>query len=316
VADGRNEDELLRFALHTTAARVEERCRELRCGTDASTDEAVRAFARRALSMRRDPDRGTVTITVELPLESGELIDKALDRARDETASLNPEFVTESWAAQQADALLAMAKSYLSGDGQESAGVHDHYQVTVHVDHSALANGKGRSGLPVESLRRIACDGDRVVIVEDDHGEPLSVGRKTRIVPTTIRRALWARDKGCRFPGCGRKRFVDAHHIEHWSAGGETSLANLILLCTAHHRLVHEGGFRIAKDYRDRWFFKRPDGRAVPACGYRPEDMQDDDVDLADECIRGYASAEGLLIGTENRLPATRPAAIAGQGSP
>jgi hypothetical protein len=316
VANGRNEDELLRFALHTTAARVEERCRELRCGTDASTDEAVRAFARRALSMRRDPDRGTVTITVELPLESGELIDKALDRARDETASLNPEFVTESWAAQQADALLAMAKSYLSGDGQESAGVHDHYQVTVHVDHSALANGKGRSGLPVESVRRIACDGDRVVIVEDDHGEPLSVGRKTRIVPTTIRRALWARDKGCRFPGCGRKRFVDAHHIEHWSAGGETSLANLMLLCTAHHRLVHEGGFRIAKDYRDQWFFKRPDGRAVPACGYRPEDMRDDDVDLADEYIRGYASAEGLLIGTENRLPATRPAAIAGQGSP
>jgi hypothetical protein len=230
--------------------------------------------------------------------------------------TLNPEFVKENWAAQQADALVAMAKAYLQGGGDASAGTHDHYQVTVHVDHSALADGKGRSGLPVESLRRIACDGDRVFIVEDDHGEPLSVGRKTRTVPTTIRRALWARDKGCRFPGCGRRRFVDAHHIKHWSAGGETGLANLMLLCTAHHRLVHEGGFRIAKDYRDRWFFKRPDGRAVPACGYRLEDMRDDDVDTADETVRTQPSAEGLLIGMENRLPATRPATIAEQGSP
>jgi hypothetical protein len=316
VANGRNEDELLRFALHTTAARVEERCREMRCGTDASKDEAVRAYARRALSMRRDPDRGTVTITVELPLESGELIDKALDRARDAAASVSPEFAGDSWAAQQADAMVAIAKAYLSGDGQESAGVHDHYQVTVHVDQSALTDGKGRSGLPVESVRRIACDGDRVVIVEDDRGEPLSVGRKTRIVPTTIRRALWARDKGCRFPGCGRKRFVDAHHIEHWSAGGETSLANLMLLCTAHHGLVHEGGFRIAKDYRDRWFFKRPDGLAVPACGYSLADRLDDDVDTADEYVRADPSSEGLLIGMENRILGTRPAMNAGQGSP
>jgi hypothetical protein len=116
VADGHNEDELLAFALHTTASRVEERCRELRCGTVASTDDAIRAHGRRALTVRRDPVRGTVTITVELPLETGELIDKALDRARDTTASINPEFSDESWAVQQADALVVMAKAYLSGD--------------------------------------------------------------------------------------------------------------------------------------------------------------------------------------------------------
>ena len=279
VAGRDNEDSLLVFALQTTAARVEERCRELRCGTAASTDDATRAFARRSLSVRRDPARGTMTITVELPIETGELIDKALDRARETTASLNPEFSEESWAAQQADALVAMAKTYLSGSCESSAGTSDSYQVTVHVDHAALTGGKGRSGLPIESVRRLACDSDRVIVVEDEHGEPLSVGRKTRIVPTAIKRALWARDKGCRFPGCGRSRFVDAHHVEHWSAGGETSLGNLMLLCIQHHRLVHERGFGIEKDYRDRWFFKRPDGRAVPACGYRPEDMSDDDVD-------------------------------------
>src|SRR5690606_39825144 len=100
----------------------------------------------------------------------------------------------------------------------------------------------------------------------------------------------WARDGGCRFPGCGRKRFVDAHHIEHWSTGGETSLANLMLLCSKHHTLVHEGGFRIEKDYRDRWFFRRPDGRAVPACGYRAADTRDDGVAVEDEYFAVHGS--------------------------
>lgn len=120
----------------------------------------------------------------------------------------------------------------------------------------------------------------------------MNIGRKTRVVPAAIKRAVWARDRGCRFPGCGRKRYVDAHHVKHWSAGGETSLDNLMLLCPEHHRLVHEGGFRIEKDYRDRWFFKRLDGRAVPACGYRWEDTTDIDVDSADEYFTACVSAE------------------------
>jgi hypothetical protein len=57
--------------------------------------------------------------------------------------------------------------------------------------------------------------------------------------------------------------------------------------------IVHEGGFRLEKDYRDRWFFKRPDGRAVPDCGYRPEDMRDDDLDAAGEYLHSDRSAEG-----------------------
>jgi len=69
-------------------------------------------------------------------------------------------------------------------------------------------------------VRRIACDGDLVVVVEDREGKPLSVGRKTRTVPAAMHRALWVRDRGCRFPGCGRTRFVEAHHVVHWASGG------------------------------------------------------------------------------------------------
>ncbi len=71
------------------------------------------------------------------------------------------------------------------------------------------------------------------------------MGRKTRKVPKPLRRALTVRDRCCRFPGCGNTRFLDAHHIEHWAAGGETSLENLLLLCRRHHRFVHEGGYTI-----------------------------------------------------------------------
>lgn len=138
-----------------------------------------------------------------------------------------------------------------------------------------------------------------MVLLKDGRGEPLSVGRKTRIVPAAIKRALWARDKGCTFPGCGRRRFVEAHHVVHWSAGGETSLQNCLLLCSAHHALVHEHGFTIEKDYQDRWFFRRPDGRVVPACGYRPEDITDDDVETAGEYFDGHAPAEAAHVSAE-----------------
>ncbi len=303
VARQDNEDALLIFALKTTAARVEERCRELRCGTVDSVAEANRSHANRSLRIHRDPARGTMTITVELPLEAGELIDKALDKARAASESQSPEFADESWVAQQADAMLTMATAYLTGQREASTGSSENYQVTVHVDSTALSEGHGRSGLPIESVRRLCCDSETVVIVEDEDGEPLNVGRKSRTVPTAIKRALWSRDKGCVFPGCRNKRFVDAHHIQHWSAGGETSLDNLLLLCTRHHRLVHEGGFAIAKDYLDCWYFKRPDGQAVPHCGYRLEDALDDDVHTNGSTLNMNPSAEGLPALLEKSPP-------------
>lgn len=301
VARPDNEEELVAFALKTTAARVEERCRELRYGASASTNGVLRAQARRELRLRRDEARGTITITVELPIEAGELVDKALDRSMEAATAAGPEFAGESWHAQRADALVAMAKAYLSGARDAGSGTPDHYQVTVHVDESALRGSAGRSGLPIETVRRVACDSNLVVLVKDRQGEPLSVGRKTRVVPAAIERALWARDQGCRFPGCGRTRFVHAHHVVHWSAGGETSLANLMLLCSKHHALVHEGGFTIEKDYRDCWFFRRPDGIAVPACGYRPEDTTDDGVETANEYLEGDTSAEVWCASAEAR---------------
>jgi hypothetical protein len=85
------------------------------------------------------------------------------------------------------------------------------------------------------------------------------VGRKTRTVPAAMRRALQNRDRRCRFPGCDNGRFLDAHHIEHWSRGGETKLENLVLLCRRHHTFVHEGDYSLIAladgelEFRDPW---------------------------------------------------------------
>jgi len=67
---------------------------------------------------------------------------------------------------------VTMARGYLTGNGDASVGTADHYQVTVHVARSALSEGRGRAGLPLESVRRLACDAETVVIVEDDEGQP------------------------------------------------------------------------------------------------------------------------------------------------
>ena len=307
VVGVRNTDELLTFALKTTTTRVEERCRELRCGSVDSLDAAQRAHAGRSLRVFRNAERGTITITVELPVETGELVEKALDKARDDSMS-GAEFADESWSARQADALVSMASAYLSGDAERSCNASDDYLVTIHVDQSALATGKGRSSLPIESVKRLCCDGHAVVIGEGESGEPLNIGRNTRTVPTAIKRALMARDKSCAFPGCQHKRFVDAHHIQHWSAGGETSLENLMLLCSQHHKLVHEGGFTIERDYRNQWFFKRPDGRAVPGCGYHSQDMADDDIGDVSELLNN-PSAGGLLTKAKSFVSEPPPAA-------
>ena len=190
------------------------------------------------------------------------------------------------------------------------AAAADHCQVVVHVDETALRGGAGRSDLPIETVKRLACDCSLVTIVEDDDGAPLDVGRRKRVISTPLKRALWSRDRGCTFPGCRQDLYVDAHHIRHWADGGETSAENLTLLCSFHHRLLHEGGFRIERDASGARYFQRPDGRAIPRCGYRLDDALGDGVTPAD--LRGGdPSAEGWLVAAVNgRNPAAERASL------
>ena len=132
----------------------------------------------------------------------------------------------------------------------------DRYQVVLHVEAATAGQTSGAAVLELEdggvrvsaeTSRRLSCDASVVVMREAPDGSVLDVGRKTRTVPTPIRRASAARDARCRFPGCTARR-CDAHHITHWADGGPTSLDNLMLLCRRHHTLVHEGGFAVERD--------------------------------------------------------------------
>jgi hypothetical protein len=333
VVEYGSEEALLAYALDVTAAQVEERCREIRnANPDYSTAGALRAWEHRSLTVYRDRSRGMMKITVDVPIEEGEVVVQAIERAAHGCDAANGiefaaarksagvrdagEAAPNGWCAQQADALIAIAKTSLAGggvgtgpgassfadalganpsaEGFTTGCVADNYQVVVHVDGSALRGGNGRSDLPIETVRRLACDCSTVTVTEDERGTPLDIGRKQRSVSTPLKRALLARDRGCRFPGCGRARFVDAHHIRHWADGGDTALANLVLLCTHHHRLLHEGGFAIRRDSDGEIYFRRPDGRVIPRCGYRREDRVDETAGEFDPAWLGNPSAEGF----------------------
>jgi hypothetical protein len=154
----------------------------------------------------------------------------------------------------------------------------ERHQIVVHVDEETLRERTaGRCeleegpSLAAETARRLACDASVIRVVENAQGQPLDVGRKTRSIPPALRRALNARDRGCRFPGCSNQRYVDAHHIHHWADGGETSARNLVTLCRFHHRQVHEGRVVVQALDDGALRFLRPDGEVFesPAPGRR-----------------------------------------------
>ena len=130
----------------------------------------------------------------------------------------------------------------------------------------AVIEQAGGLHLGREAARRVACDAGLVVLLHDGGGEVLDVGRRTRAIPSALRRALLSRDRGqCQFPGC-ESRHCDAHHVEHWADGGETRLTNLISVCRFHHRAVHEEGFRVVPaEVEEQFQFLRPDGEPLPA---------------------------------------------------
>ncbi len=148
---------------------------------------------------------------------------------------------------------MELVASYLGGQTGTDTAVAPKAEVVVHLERDLTSDAPSLiaaldDGTPVsaETLRRLACDGGLVPATIDENHAVLDVGRRTRAIPTAIRRALLLRDHGCRFPGCASTRFLHGHHVQHWLHGGRTALSNLVLLCSFHHRLVHEGGFTIS----------------------------------------------------------------------
>ena len=162
----------------------------------------------------------------------------------------------------------------------------------------AVLEDAGGLRVSAAAAQRLACDAGRVVMIHGSGGQVLDVGRKTRTVPPALRRALAARDRRCRFPGCTARR-CDAHHVRHWAHGGETRLDNLVQLCRRHHRAVHEGGLRMTlDDATGAVRFTQADGRPLPEV---PEAPRWTGAALAP--VDARLAAEGVEIGPETAAP-------------
>jgi hypothetical protein len=288
VATPATEKYLLDIALHGTASHVERLVRQYRRAQEVEElSREERQQVGRSVTFFFDDD-GSLVLKARLPAEAGMLVLKALDAATSEL-SLPPEDCEVPFdvpagtsgtfhhivapkvprTAQRADALAVMAESFLA-NGADALSGGDRFQIVVHVDEATLRErSAGRSefeegpGAAAEVCRRLACDCSYVKITENEQGEPLNVGRKTRSIPPALRRALNSRDQGCVFPGCTHKKYVDGHHVHHWAEGGETKLGNLVSLCRFHHRLVHEGGVSIQRLDDGAWRFCKTNGESI-----------------------------------------------------
>src|SRR5438105_824892 len=276
VATVETEERLLAIGRAGTAEHVERIVRAWRrVDRKAEAEETTRRHRSRALHVYQDED-GMVVVRGRMEPEVGAVLIQALAAAREDlyqrARAKQAEDVpagTPTMAQQQADALGLLAETALH-HGIDPGAPGERYQVVVHVDAQVLADADapgqsvldGGARVPAGTSRRLACDASRVVMRHDADGRITEVGARTRTIPPALRRALQHRDKGCRFPGCGRL-LGQGHHIRHWAHGGPTTLSNLTMLCRRHHRAVHEEGFQVERLADDELCFRGPDGRLL-----------------------------------------------------
>ena len=321
VATPETEAKLLEVAVVATGAQLERICRGYRRAL--APDEGLAPEERSV--RRRDLPGGMVRLEIVLEPDEADLLLRALDRAREvvheetdasaETQKCNDvQDVSAETSApgstwpSRADGMVALAENFLAGNPATGNG-GERFQVMVHVDQDPLAPDGVLSAslddgtrVSAETFRRVACDCGLVAVAGD--GAQLNIGRRARSIPPAIRRALALRDRGCRFPGCTHTRFLHGHHIQHWLAGGETSVNNLALLCTFHHHLVHEGGWTVARGLDGELTFTAPDGCALQA--EPPQHIAEDVL----ESLHEWAADRGLDLGPDSNLPlwdGTRP---------
>jgi hypothetical protein len=222
-----------------------------------------------------DDGAGGVRIKGYGSAEHGEVIRSALLPLTTPAPALDPDDPTSEThrdprdhGARMWDALVQTAQHSLDTDfPPASHGARPRVVVTTPLD--TLIEGGGEpcpteTGLEISAgaVRRSACDADIIPAVLGTDGQVLDVGRARRLVTPALWVALVLRDQHCAFPGCTRPpSMCHGHHIVHWVDGGPTALANLVLLCGEHHRVVHHTPWAVRLAADDRPEFLPPPRR-------------------------------------------------------
>jgi hypothetical protein len=306
IAEPKTEETLVQWCRHATASHIERIAGAKRRANRRDEAEAERQRDERWFRVSYDGS-GWGRATIEAPSEFLKVIEaavrcqlKAMERdakaaARSEerpaecSAEHSPDLArgAPSWldlpmAARKADAFVQLITTFLEDLNEREPAGDDRYLVNVHVGVDQLS-GENPDGLceledgpdiSAEMVKRLLC-GSSVVLHADDHdGNPLFLGRKSYRPSRAQRRAAKRRDKTCRFPSCERT-IVEIHHGDEWEHGGHTNVDRLLSLCSFHHHLCHEGGFR-AEIVGSEVRFYRPDGMLLSVEPlHRPSDSPD-----------------------------------------
>ncbi len=272
--------ELTRFASPETEARLISWAEGVSCGAIRRRGDLE---ARASIRQDREADRARFLswwyfeegrrfgLEAELPAAQGAVVARALERLAEQVPAMPGEQDPYFASSRRADALVALCSARLASDPDR-----DRATVVVHAQLGGLAAGtggceiEGGTVIHPQTARRLLCNARVQTVLEDEAGTVIGLGRITREPPAWMLRQVRYRDRECRFPGCGTRRFTEAHHVRWWRHGGRTDLDNLLLICSFHHRLVHEHGWSVKRDPDGtiRWF--RPDGagyRAGPSPG-------------------------------------------------
>ena len=220
--------------------------------------QATSDHAGRYLHKWWDEDRRNLSFEGQLSAEHGAAFEEALhDAARgleEDKEAVDPP------AARDADALMSLVTSSGGKPSRPTLVVHADVATLMDVHDGTRHLGEAALGIQLhaDAIRRIGCM-SKVRAAVERNGELIGLVSISRGPTEAQSDALWHRDRGCTFPGCGTRRFVDTHHIRHWADGGETTVDNLTLLCGKHHRMLHEGGWTIRGrppdrlEFVDRW---------------------------------------------------------------
>lgn len=263
VADASNESLLCHAALDASVSDVKTLCEGYRWHEESDVNnentQALQQWLTRSLTWS-ETSNGSTRIQITLPTELAQTFLNSVEQSINETDTDSTNI-----SQRRADAAVMVAEKSLQSAGREIATA-DRYQVVVSVDAKELqkpatqiagdqraqeqppkrATLQNAGAIAKETARRIACDCS-ISINQTESGEATSIGRKSRVWPAAMVRAIKDRDQVCVWPGCIQSRHLHIHHIKHWADGGETSIGNGACLCSHHHTMVHEGGYSIVR---------------------------------------------------------------------
>jgi hypothetical protein len=265
VATVDNEASLLQKALDAPAAHIERLCRGLKKamrptrGNGVDADPSVGRW-------RWDEDDGSLVLTARFRPEDGKRFLAALTRAEYERTRTEGESEGDRAALAPSNpvpAMIAIAEMVCAG--MDSPVVSPAAEVLVHLggideashDHAHFDDGPG---LDDETLAQVLCSAVMRSVGHGRLGKTVRWSSTAKAPSRTQLRQLIIRDRCCTVPGCGRTRFLHAHHVTYRSRGGKTTLDNLVLLCGEHHRALHDGYFFIEALDDQRFSFHHPSG--------------------------------------------------------